>query len=273
MCVFRLENCNISGIECGKIEFLRSRVVFPPGLFFIIETSKQSRLETYFFGGSSSTSCHYLTTRSWHVHDSCHEHVANELQTCREPDGSPTYGCGFNPLRYFARYKGSGVWAAPAIPAVSGETGAVTLWLYSDMRGFLPLLHGRLLELLGASTQLAICSKSPCSIIAISSWPYLQDAISSSPPHQLSRKVVRTRSEHSSQSAHTLHYARTHPGTIAERNLISVKLARLCGDSRPHWVQTEKAEIPSCIMAHIDIKMRLITYPCPGKFVQHVKPV
>jgi hypothetical protein len=36
------------------------------------------------------------------------------------------------------------------------------------MRGFQPLLHGRLLELLGASTQLAICSKSPCSI-AISS--------------------------------------------------------------------------------------------------------
>jgi hypothetical protein len=94
---------------------------------------------------------------------------------------------------------------------------------------------------LGASTQLAICSKSPCSI-AISSWPYLQDAIYSSPPLQLSRKVVRTRSEHSSQSAHTLHYVRTHPGTVAERNLISAKLARLCGDSRPHWVQTEKAE-------------------------------
>jgi hypothetical protein len=36
------------------------------------------------------------------------------------------------------------------------------------MRGFQPLLHGRLLELLGASTPLAICSKSPCSI-AISS--------------------------------------------------------------------------------------------------------
>jgi hypothetical protein len=36
------------------------------------------------------------------------------------------------------------------------------------MRGFQPLLHGRLLELLGASTQAAICSKSPCSI-AISS--------------------------------------------------------------------------------------------------------
>jgi hypothetical protein len=36
------------------------------------------------------------------------------------------------------------------------------------MRGFQPLLHERLLELLGASTQLAICSKSPCSI-AISS--------------------------------------------------------------------------------------------------------
>jgi hypothetical protein len=84
------------------------------------------------------------------------------------------------------------------------------------MRGFRPLLRGRLLQLLGASTQLAICSnESPCSI-AISSWP--------------SRKVVRTRSEHSSQSAHTLHYVRTHPGTIAERNLISAKLARLCGD-------------------------------------------
>jgi hypothetical protein len=94
--------------------------------------------------------------------------------------------------------------------------------------------------------QLAICSKSPCSI-ASSSWPYLQDAISSSPPLQLSRKVVRTRPEHSSQSPHTLHYVRTHPGTIAERNLISAKLARLCGDSRPHWVQTEKAEIPSCL--------------------------
>jgi hypothetical protein len=51
------------------------------------------------------------------------------------------------------------------------------------------------LELLGASTQLAICSKSPCSI-AISSRPYLQDAISSSLWLQLSRKVVRTRSEH-----------------------------------------------------------------------------
>jgi hypothetical protein len=56
---------------------------------------------------------------------------------------------------------------------------------------------------------------------------------------------LRTRSEHSSQSAHTLHYVRTHPGTIAERNLISAKLARLCGDSTPHWVQTEKAQIPS----------------------------
>jgi hypothetical protein len=75
---------------------------------------------------------------------------------------------------------------------------------------------------------------SPCSI-AISSWPYMQDAISSSPPLQLSRKVVRTRSEHSSQSAHTLYYVRTHPESrIAERNLISAKLARLCGDSRPH---------------------------------------
>jgi hypothetical protein len=114
------------------------------------------------------------------------------------------------------------------------------------IRGFQPLLHGRLLELQGAATQLAICSKSPCSI-AISSWPYLQGAIYSSSPLQLSRKVVRTRSEHSSQSAPTLHYVRTHPGTIAERNLISAKLARLCGDSRSHWVQTEKAEIPSCI--------------------------
>jgi hypothetical protein len=57
-------------------------------------------------------------------------------------------------------------------------------------------------------TQLAICSKSPCSIAISSS---LQDAIYSSPPLQLSRKVVRTRSEHSSQSAHTLHYVRTHP--------------------------------------------------------------
>jgi hypothetical protein len=38
-------------------------------------------------------------------------------------------------------------------------------------------------------THLAICSKSPCSV-AISSWPYLQDAISSSPSLQLSRKVV-----------------------------------------------------------------------------------
>jgi hypothetical protein len=69
--------------------------------------------------------------------------------------------------------------------------------------------------------------------------------LSSSPPLQLSRKVVRTRSKHSAQSAHTLHYVRTHPGTITEWNLISAKLARLCGDSRPHWVQTEKAEIPS----------------------------
>jgi hypothetical protein len=92
------------------------------------------------------------------------------------------------------------------------------------------------------SLHIPICSKSPCSI-AISSWPYLQD----SPSLQLSRKVVRTRSEHSSQSAHTLHYVRTHPGTIAERDLISAKLARLCGDSRPHWVQTEKAEIPSWV--------------------------
>jgi hypothetical protein len=93
------------------------------------------------------------------------------------------------------------------------------------MRGFQPLLHGRLLELMEASTQLVICSKSPCSI-AISSWPYLQDAISSTPPLQLSRKVVRTRSEHSSQSAHTLHSVRTHPGTIAERNFISAKKKR-----------------------------------------------
>jgi hypothetical protein len=73
------------------------------------------------------------------------------------------------------------------------------------------------------STQLAICSK--CSI-AISSWPYLQDAISSSPPLQLSvqessQSRVRIRSEYSSQSAHTLHYVRTHPGTIAERSLES----------------------------------------------------
>jgi hypothetical protein len=78
---------------------------------------------------------------------------------------------------------------------------------HRSMRGFQHLLHGRLLELLGASTQLAICSKSPCSI-AVSSWPYLQDAIYSSPPLQLSRKVVRTRSEHSSQSARTLHYVK-----------------------------------------------------------------
>jgi hypothetical protein len=35
--------------------------------------------------------------------------------------------------------------------------------LHDIMSGFQPLLHGRLLELLG-STQLAICSKSPCSI-------------------------------------------------------------------------------------------------------------
>jgi hypothetical protein len=111
------------------------------------------------------------------------------------------------------------------------------------MRGFQPLLHGRLLELLGASTQQAICSKSPCSI-AISSWPYLQKAISSSPPLQFSRKVVRTRSEHSSQSADTLHYVRTHPGTIAERNLISAKLARLCGDSRPHESKQKRLKSP-----------------------------
>jgi hypothetical protein len=124
------------------------------------------------------------------------------------------------------------------------------------MRGFQPLLHGRLLELLGASTQLAICSKSPCSI-AISCWPYLQDAISSSPPLQLSRKVVRTRSEHSSQSAHTLHYVRTHPGTIVEQNLISAKLARLCGDCRLHWVQTEKAEIPSCCI-HVKVILHFL---------------
>jgi hypothetical protein len=65
-----------------------------------------------------------------------------------------------------------------------------------------------------------------CSI-AISSWPYLQDAIYSSPPLQLSRKVVRTRSEHSSQSAHTLHYVRNHPGTIAEWNLISANIAEI----------------------------------------------
>jgi hypothetical protein len=105
------------------------------------------------------------------------------------------------------------------------------VWLSTPMREFQPFLHGRLLELLGASTQLTICSKSPCSI-AISSWPFLQDAISSSPSTlQESRHTrVRTRSEHSSQSAHTLHCVRTHPGTIAERNLISAKLARLCGD-------------------------------------------
>jgi hypothetical protein len=93
----------------------------------------------------------------------------------------------------------------------------IALRTIAIMRGFQPLLNGRLLELLVASTQLAIFSKSPCSI-AISSWPYLQDDMSSSPPLQLSRKVVRTRSEHSSQSAHTLH-VRTRPGTIAERNL------------------------------------------------------
>jgi hypothetical protein len=71
----------------------------------------------------------------------------------------------------------------------------------------------------GLYTQLAICSRSPCSI-AISTWP-AGCYIYSSPPLQLSRKVVRTRSEHSSWSAHTLRYVRTHPGTIAERNLIS----------------------------------------------------
>jgi hypothetical protein len=116
-----------------------------------------------------------------------------------------------------------------------------------NMWGFQPLLHGRLLELLGASTQLAICSKWPCNAVLL----FLADHtcrmlflahlhFNSPPPLQLSRKVVRTRSEHSSQSAHTLHYVRTHPATIAERNVIS-----LYGDSRPHRVQTEKAEIPS----------------------------
>jgi hypothetical protein len=88
------------------------------------------------------------------------------------------------------------------------------------MRRFQPLLHGRLLELLGASTQLAICSKSPYSI-AISSWPYLQDAIYSSPPLQLiqGRSLSETWSPQS-----WLDFAEI---------------------VRPHWVQTEKAEIPS----------------------------
>jgi hypothetical protein len=58
----------------------------------------------------------------------------------------------------------------------------------------------------GASTQLAICSKSPCSI-AISSWPYLQSAISSSPPRQLFRKVVGPGSE---QGQNTVHSQLTH---------------------------------------------------------------
>jgi hypothetical protein len=40
-----------------------------------VET-KPTQLETYFFGGSSSTSRHYLTTRSRHVHDS-RERVVN----------------------------------------------------------------------------------------------------------------------------------------------------------------------------------------------------
>jgi hypothetical protein len=29
MCVSRLENWNTSGVECGKIEFLKKPVVFP----------------------------------------------------------------------------------------------------------------------------------------------------------------------------------------------------------------------------------------------------
>jgi hypothetical protein len=75
-------------------------------------------------------------------------------------------------------------------------------------------------------------------------------------------KKMEYRSEHSSQSAHTLHYVRTHPGTISERNLISAKLARLCGDSRPHWVQTEKAEIPACLWPRGTSKRKLVSVVC-----------
>jgi hypothetical protein len=35
--------------------------------------------------------------------------------------------------------------------------------------------------------------------------------------------------------------------------LLREKLARLCGDSRPHWVQTEKAKIPSCKIRQYNI--------------------
>jgi hypothetical protein len=45
--------------------------------------------------------------------------------------------------------------------SISGPSLSASKTLIGCMRGFQPLLHERLLELLGASTQLAICSKSP----------------------------------------------------------------------------------------------------------------
>jgi hypothetical protein len=42
-----------------------------------------------------------------------------------------------------------------------------------------------------------------------------------------------------------LHYVRTHPGTIAERNLISAKLARLCGEEIVEHIESKQKRLKS----------------------------
>jgi hypothetical protein len=44
MCVSRLENCNISGVECGKIEFLKkpSRISIAFSDYFIVYSNEPS---------------------------------------------------------------------------------------------------------------------------------------------------------------------------------------------------------------------------------------
>jgi hypothetical protein len=57
--------------ECRHVIFTLSDIItwfYKPKPSHDVET-KPTLLETYFFGGSSSTSRHYLTTRSRHVHD------------------------------------------------------------------------------------------------------------------------------------------------------------------------------------------------------------
>jgi hypothetical protein len=51
--------------------------------------------------------------------------------------------------------------------------------------------------------------------------------------------------------------------------LISTKLARLCGDSRPHWVQTEKAEIPSRVSWNI--KQNFTKISLCGQVINYIK--